>query len=79
MQAIEDYDYTEYTVTGSGSVFGSSLTTTTVTKTEIFAGSTVIAKAQDNSLSHNPYTETISHPELTIDLLPLIGESIVTG
>ena len=66
-------------MTGSGSVFGSSLTTTTVTKTEIFTGSTVIAKAQDNSLSHSAYTETISNPELTIDLLPLIGDPLLPG
>ncbi len=79
VQAIGDYDYTEYTVTGGGTLGGASLTSTTVTKTELFTGSTVIAKAQDNSLSHSPYIETINNPELTIDLLPLIADPLLPG
>ncbi|WP_263080053.1 hypothetical protein [Endozoicomonas sp. Mp262] len=79
VQAIENYDYTEYTVTGGGTLGGASLASTTVTKTELFTGSTVIAKAQDNSLSHSAYTETISNPELTIDLLPLIADPLLPG
>ena len=34
---------------------------------------------QSNSLSHSPYTENLTSPELTIDLLPLIRDPLLPG
>ena len=78
--ALESYEYQEFTVGGTywhGGIH--SLDSTSVTKTEIFTGSTITAIAQASNLSHQPYTETLSSPELTIDLLPLISDPLLPG
>ena len=78
LQATADYNYTEFTVTDGG-LTGSQIQQTTTTKTELFHGSTVSIQAQHNSLSHNPHTETITSPEITMDLLPLISDALLPG
>ena len=80
LQAEEDYNYTEYTarIASSGnSVY--QVERAVVTKTEVFSGNKATTKAQSNSLSHLPNTETLSTPELTFDLLPLIEDVLLPG
>ena len=80
LQAQENYNYTEYTArihTSGHSVY--RVERAVVTKTEVFTGGKATTKAQSNSLSHLPDTETLSAPELTIDLLPLIEDVLLPG
>ncbi|UYM16186.1 hypothetical protein [Endozoicomonas euniceicola] len=89
IQATENYSirkYNAYSTTHSFTSWGETITRTShrlssanVTKTEAFPGSTVTSKAQGNSLSHLPNTESLGSPELTIDLLPLIDEPLLPG
>ncbi|WP_196220827.1 hypothetical protein, partial [Sansalvadorimonas verongulae] len=68
IQVTEDYSYSSYSAVRHDDHFHT--TTTTVTKTETFEGSGLIVKAQSNSLSHVAHVETVSSPEMTVDLLP---------
>ncbi|WP_422135480.1 hypothetical protein [Endozoicomonas sp. ALD040] len=77
LQATENYSYPEYTLSRESYKYRLSYTNTT--KTEVFSGSTVTSKAQSNSLSHQANTDTLSAPELTIDLLPLIEDPLLPG
>ncbi|WP_252177187.1 hypothetical protein [Endozoicomonas sp. 4G] len=78
LQATENYPYPEYTVFKETS-YRYELTHAYTTKTEVFSGNTVTSKAQGNSLSHKANTDTLSAPELTIDLLPLIEDPLLPG
>jgi len=51
--------------------------TAKVTQTQRFVGDTVTAIAQASNLSHQPYTETLTKPDLTIDLLPLVNDPLL--
>ena len=80
--ALNDYDYTEFVNradTIGGKVYRYRVETTTTTKTQVFSGSSITAIAQANHLTHQPYTETISSPELSIDLLPLVEAPLLPG
>ncbi|MGI9277977.1 MAG: hypothetical protein ACR2PT_24410, partial [Endozoicomonas sp.] len=79
LQATENYNYPEYKTQWLYFNSRYQLTSTNTSKTEVFSGDTVIAKAQNNSLSHSPNTETLTSPELTIDLLPLISDPLLPG
>ena len=75
--ALNDYNHIEFV--NEKYFLGYRVKTTTTTKTQVFAGSTITAIAQASNLAHQPYTETLSSPELTIDLLPLIEAPLLPG
>uniref|UniRef100_UPI000AE19C3F hypothetical protein n=1 Tax=Endozoicomonas atrinae TaxID=1333660 RepID=UPI000AE19C3F len=77
--ALQDYNYTEYSNV-SRSVAGRTyyrVETTNTTRTQTFNGSSITAIAQASNLSHAPYSETLPSPELTLDLLPLISDTLL--
>ncbi len=79
--ALQDYNYTEYSNV-SRSVAGRTyyrVESTNTTRTETFNGSSITAIAQASNLSHAPYSETLPSPELTLDLLPLISDTLMPG
>ena len=81
IQATENYSirrYSAYSWTGSSKTYY-RLSSANEIKSEFFPGNSVTSKAQSNSLSHQPNTETLGSPELTIDLLPLIDEPLLPG
>ncbi len=78
VQAVDDYSYPEYKYSyQSWNRF--ELESVGVTKKQIFLGNTITAIAQASNLAHQPYSEIIPSPELTIDLLPLIADPLLPG
>ncbi|WP_202969861.1 hypothetical protein, partial [Endozoicomonas atrinae] len=79
--ALQDYTYTEFTnirQTSGGATFY-RVETTNTTQKQTFNGSSITAIAQASNLSHAPYSETLPSPELTLDLLPLISDTLLPG
>uniref|UniRef100_UPI0021496949 hypothetical protein n=1 Tax=Endozoicomonas sp. YOMI1 TaxID=2828739 RepID=UPI0021496949 len=77
--ALENYNYPEWRikrVTYGGSYIR-DIEATNTTKTQAFNGNTITAIAQASNLSHAPYNENITSPELTIDLLPLMDNTVL--
>ena len=79
LQALANYRYPNYVANSTSIGYVWRVEYASVLKTERFSGDTVTSKAQSNSLSHLPNTETLSAPELTIDLLPLIEDYLLPG
>ena len=76
--ALQDYNYPEWRISRSYSDgYIKKVESTNVTKTQTFNGNTITAIAQASSLSHAPYNENITSPELTIDLLPLMDNTVL--
>ncbi|MCL6270726.1 hypothetical protein M3P05_12405 [Sansalvadorimonas sp. 2012CJ34-2] len=77
-----DYQYSQPRAVRQGGGLGGGsyqMVYDSFTKAEVFPGDGVISKAQSNSLSHVPNTETITSPEITVDLLPLVSDAILPG
>ncbi|MET4694997.1 hypothetical protein [Endozoicomonas lisbonensis] len=81
LKALDNYSYRNYSIRThwKWTNWIMEVESATTIKTEQFTGNTVTSKAQNNSLSHLPNTETLSTPELTIDLLPLIEDYLLPG
>ena len=73
--ALEKYNYPEFTTISDN--FHFRVTSTNTTKTQTFNGSSITAIAQSSNLAHAPYNENITTPELSIDLLPLMGDTFL--
>ncbi|WP_422445442.1 hypothetical protein [Endozoicomonas sp. ALB091] len=76
--ALENYNYPEWRVRtygGNGRI--REVEVTNVPKVQTFTGNTITAIAQASGLSHAPYNENITSPELTIDLLPLMDNTVL--
>ncbi|OED40221.1 hypothetical protein ACH42_17050 [Endozoicomonas sp. (ex Bugula neritina AB1)] len=78
VQAVHDYSHTTYSVSSPGEWYY-RINSETLTKTQVFNGNAVTAIAQASNLAHQPYTETINSPELSIDLLPLVSDPLLPG
>ncbi|USE38681.1 hypothetical protein [Endozoicomonas sp. SCSIO W0465] len=76
--ALQDYSYPEWRVSRTyNNGYIRKVEATNTTKTQTFNGSTITAIAQASNLSHAPYNENITSPELTIDLLPLMDNVVL--
>ena len=73
LKVTDDYTYNTSKMKRRGGLGGCDVVTTAHPATENFDGDQLIARAQSNSLSHVPYTETVTAPDMTVDLLPLGG------
>ncbi|WP_175404808.1 hypothetical protein, partial [Endozoicomonas atrinae] len=74
--ALEQYTYPEYVIKQTFNGYVRKLDVTNTAKTQTFNGSTITAIAQASNLTHAPYNENITSPELTIDLLPLMDNTV---
>ncbi len=75
--ALEQYTYPEYVIKQTFNGYVRKLDVTNTSKTQTFNGSTITAIAQASNLAHAPYNENITSPELTIDLLPLMDNTVL--
>ncbi len=78
--ALQDYTYSEYTNSHYATVGGKryfKVIATNTQQTQTFNGSTITAIAQASNLAHAPYNEGIPSPELSIDLLPLMDNTLL--
>ncbi|WP_281647949.1 hypothetical protein [Parendozoicomonas sp. Alg238-R29] len=79
----ENYSYTTNKAVrrnGIGGILYKFDSVTTVhNNIEDFEGSGLIVKAQSNSLNHVPHMETVTAPEMTVDLLPNREDAILPG
>ena len=79
LKVTDDYTYNTFKMKRRGGLGGCEVVTTAHPATENFDGDQLIARAQSNSLSHVPYTETVTAPDMTVDLLPLVEDAILPG
>ncbi len=75
--ALEQYTYPEYVIKQTFNGYVRKLDVTNTAKTQTFNGGTITAIAQASNLAHAPYDENITSPELTIDLLPLMDNTVL--
>ncbi|MBO9484831.1 hypothetical protein J7439_25935, partial [Salinisphaera sp. G21_0] len=75
--ALQNYNYPEWRVRTYAGGKIREVEATNVPKVQTFNGSTITAIAQASNLSHAPYNENITSPELTIDLLPLMDNTVL--
>ncbi|WP_209278696.1 hypothetical protein [Thalassotalea sp. G20_0] len=75
--ALQNYNYPEWRVRTYAGGKIREVEATNVPKVQTFNGSTITAIAQASNLSHAPYNENITSPELTIDLLPLMDNVVL--
>ncbi|WP_299735390.1 hypothetical protein [uncultured Endozoicomonas sp.] len=75
--AVNDYNYPEYTYEWASPTRVYKIRATNKTLTQVFNGGSITAIAQASNLAHAPHTESISSPELTIDLLPLMENAVL--
>ena len=76
--ALRQYSYPEYTIrSASKSGYIYKLSSTYISKTQTFNGDAITAIAQASDLNHTQHSESISSPELTIDLLPGMNDTVL--
>ncbi|WP_067582838.1 hypothetical protein [Endozoicomonas ascidiicola] len=75
--ALQQYNFPEYTQRYVRDQYWYKLDVTNTTRTQTFNGNSITAIAQASHLTHAPYTENITSPELSIDLLPLMDNVVL--
>ena len=75
--ALQEYNYPDWQVEWSIDNRIHAISSNSVLLMQAFNGSSITALAQASNLSHAPYTESITSPELTIDLLPLVENAVL--